>query len=135
MAPGEGAPAAGGVLVAPGVLAAAHQHLFCARLDLAVDDDDGGRGLVVSELNARQLPTSAANPAGNAFTCDETDLTRVHAARRVAAPQLNRVWCIKNPAKRHAVTGHPIACVRRGGCEGGALSCGAAPPPRPPDNN
>lgn len=38
-----------GTLVLPNVLAAHHQHLFCARLDMAVDDEDGGRGLVVSE--------------------------------------------------------------------------------------
>jgi hypothetical protein len=27
-----------------------HQHMFCARLDLAVDDHDGGKGLLVSEV-------------------------------------------------------------------------------------
>lgn len=27
-----------------------HQHMFCARLDLAVDDNDGGRHLLVSEV-------------------------------------------------------------------------------------
>ena len=27
-----------------------HQHMFCARLDMAVDDADGGKGLVVSEV-------------------------------------------------------------------------------------
>lgn len=28
------------------------QHIFSARLDLAVDDDEGGKGLVVSEVSA-----------------------------------------------------------------------------------
>jgi hypothetical protein len=38
-----------------------HQHLFCARLDLAVDDPAGGKGLVVSEvsqLDMTALPLS-----------------------------------------------------------------------------
>ena len=44
-----------GTLVLPNVLAAHHQHLFCARLDMAVDDEDGGRGLVVSEARPFSL--------------------------------------------------------------------------------
>lgn len=39
-----------GTLVAPGVNAQHHQHMFCARLDMAVDDPNGGAGLVVSEV-------------------------------------------------------------------------------------
>ncbi len=38
-----------GTLVAPGVNAQAHQHLFCARLDFSVDDPHGGKALTVSE--------------------------------------------------------------------------------------
>ena len=37
-------------MVAPGVNAQHHQHMFCARLDFAVDDPQGGKGLVVSEV-------------------------------------------------------------------------------------
>lgn len=40
-----------GILVGASVNAAHHQHLFNARLDLAVDDDHGGRNLVVSEVS------------------------------------------------------------------------------------
>jgi primary-amine oxidase len=138
--PGEERPSHG-ILVAPRVSATAHQHLFCARLDMAVDDEQGGRSLVVSEVccsacvvgaarrlmwrllrrashrvvratvctatrtlqvDARQQPTSDShNPLGNAFTCDETDLPSVHAAQRLAAPHLNRVWRIKNPQRLH----------------------------------
>lgn len=32
--------------VGPGVNAQHHQHMFCARLDPAVGDEDGGRGVV-----------------------------------------------------------------------------------------
>ena len=33
-----------------GVNAQHHQHMFCARLDMAVDDPQGGKGLYVSEV-------------------------------------------------------------------------------------
>lgn len=49
LSPGEARPSHG-ILVGPGVNAAAHQHLFCARLDMAVDDEQGGKDLVVSEV-------------------------------------------------------------------------------------
>jgi primary-amine oxidase len=40
-----------GTLVGPGVTAQHHQHLFCARLDMAVDDAQGGKSLLVSEAS------------------------------------------------------------------------------------
>jgi primary-amine oxidase len=52
LSPGEASPSHG-ILVGPGVNAAHHQHLFNARLDMAVDDDNGGRNLVVSEVGTR----------------------------------------------------------------------------------
>lgn len=55
LSPGETQPSHG-ILVGPGVNAAAHQHLFCARLDLAVDDEQGGRNVVVSEVGGRCRP-------------------------------------------------------------------------------
>ena len=39
-----------GTLVMEGVNAQHHQHMFCARLDMAVDDEEGGKGLYVSEV-------------------------------------------------------------------------------------
>eukprot|EP00878_Enallax_costatus_P018528 GHUV01019508.1.p1 GENE.GHUV01019508.1~~GHUV01019508.1.p1 ORF type:complete len:156 (-),score=22.34 GHUV01019508.1:1218-1685(-) len=39
-----------GTLVGAGVNAAHHQHLFSARLDLVVDDEQGGKDLVVCEV-------------------------------------------------------------------------------------
>ena len=49
LSPGEDEPEYG-TLVAPGVNAQHHQHMFCARLDMAVDDPNGGGALVVSEV-------------------------------------------------------------------------------------
>ena len=48
---GEEAPEYG-TLVMEGVNAQHHQHMFCARLDMAVDDEEGGKGLYVSEVTA-----------------------------------------------------------------------------------
>jgi primary-amine oxidase len=50
LSPDERSSSSHGTMVAPGVNAAAHQHLFSARLDPAVDDDQGGRDLVVAEV-------------------------------------------------------------------------------------
>ena len=46
---GETAPEYG-TLVVEGVNAQNHQHMFCARLDIAVDDEEGGKALYVSEV-------------------------------------------------------------------------------------
>ena len=37
-----------GVLMAPHLNAQIHQHFFQVRLDMAVDNDNGGEGLVVT---------------------------------------------------------------------------------------
>jgi primary-amine oxidase len=52
LSPGEASPSHG-ILVGGGVNAAHHQHLFNARLDMAVDDDNGGRNLIVSEVRSQ----------------------------------------------------------------------------------
>lgn len=39
-----------GVLVGPGVNAQHHQHMFCARIDPAVDDEEGGKAVLVKEV-------------------------------------------------------------------------------------
>eukprot|EP00775_Hariotina_reticulata_P002821 gene2821-3114_t len=96
-----------GITVAPGVVASNHQHLFCVRIDPSVDDDNGGKGLVVAEVNAEMLPFGPENPAGNAFRVTETPLLTVHTAMRMAAPEKARAWKIKNPAVINPITGQP----------------------------
>ncbi len=34
---------------------------------------------------------------------------RPHSAIRDAKPEVNRVWCIKNPQRHHPATGKPVA--------------------------
>jgi len=57
LSPGEdaGHPESG-TLVAPGVNAQHHQHMFAVRIDPAIDDAEGGKGVVVSEARAALLP-------------------------------------------------------------------------------
>ena len=66
-----------GAEVAPGVVGQIHQHLFCARLDMAVDGDQNS----VVECNTVAEPEGPANPYGNAFYLQENsarDRARPH---------------------------------------------------------
>jgi hypothetical protein len=62
------------------------------------------------KLNAqRESSHPDSNPAGNAFHETETDLTTTASAVRQAEPGAARVWRVKNPGRRHPVTGKPVA--------------------------
>ena len=65
MSPGEGPKPRWGTLVADRVNSQYHQHMFCARLDMAVDDEEGGKGLQVSEVcqsRSRNLVEASIDP-------------------------------------------------------------------------
>lgn len=110
VSPGEDPAApAWGTLVAPGVNAQFHQHMFSIRIDPAVDDGDGGAGLVVAEVDAVAVPKGPDNPAGNAFTVKETDLLSESEAQRECNAAVGRYWKIKNPGSTHPATGKPVA--------------------------
>lgn len=97
-------------IVAPGVSAQYHQHLFCMRVDFACDDPDGGKSLVVSEVDIEQVPEDPiSNPAGNAFTTKETVLKRESEAQRVMDPMKGRYWKVTNPKRRNKMTGAPVS--------------------------
>jgi primary-amine oxidase len=83
--------------IAPGLGAPFHQHLFSARLDMAVD----GNVNVVEEVDAVPLPVGPDNPWGNAFRARKTKLTRESEAMRVADNLKARVWHITNPTKQN----------------------------------
>jgi primary-amine oxidase len=91
-------------LVAPGVAAPVHQHIFCARLDLDIDGD----GNEVYEVNVDPQPTSIDNPAGNAFLPTATLLANEQDAQRLADPARSRSWKIVNPNVRNGL-GQPVA--------------------------
>lgn len=88
-----------GTEVSPGIFTPVHQHLFCARLDVAVDGEDN----TVHEVEVRQMPTGPDNPYGNAFTWDETQLKTEGEAQRVAKNELNRVWSVQSAHRKNHV--------------------------------
>jgi primary-amine oxidase len=89
--------------LAPGLGAPFHQHLFSARLDMAVD----GTANAVDEVDLARVPVGPANPYGNAFTRSVTRLSRESAAGRVAAPEVGRVWTVVNPSRTNRL-GQPV---------------------------
>ncbi|RLN98874.1 hypothetical protein BBJ28_00014494 [Nothophytophthora sp. Chile5] len=76
--------------MAPRLGAPCHQHLFSARLDVAID----GNKCHVDELEAKRLPISPENPRGNAFIRTATRLKTESEAQRVAAMDKCRIWRI-----------------------------------------
>ncbi|MFJ9418057.1 primary-amine oxidase [Streptomyces sp. NPDC101227] len=90
--------------VAPGLQAPFHQHLFCARLDPAVD----GHANTVEEIDVVPLPTGPDNPHGNAFTTRATPLADSADAGRLADTAAGRRWRITNPAAYNRM-GHTVA--------------------------
>ncbi|TCP49934.1 primary-amine oxidase [Tamaricihabitans halophyticus] len=89
--------------VAPGLAAPYHQHLFNARLDMAVD----GEPNAVDEVEVTRLPMGQDNPYGNAFTRSVHRLTSERQAQRMAAPDRGRVWHIVNPQRRNRLGEQP----------------------------
>ncbi|APE34744.1 tyramine oxidase [Nocardia mangyaensis] len=83
--------------VAPGLGAPFHQHLFSARLDMAVDGDVN----TVSEVDAVRVPVGPDNPWGNAFRAQKTTLLTESQAQRVADNRKARTWHITNPTKQN----------------------------------
>lgn len=90
--------------LAPGVFAPVHQHLFCARLDVAIDGEDNR----LIEVDAQRVPMGPDNPFGNAFSWSETPLTTEHAAQREADTSVARVWEVQSASRINRV-GRPTA--------------------------
>ena len=93
-----------GTLVAPGLNAPNHQHLFNIRLDWMVD----GRANSVYEVHAEAEPLGPENPHGNAFFAKDTLLRRESEAQQVIDPFSARYWKIVNPSVKNGL-GEPVA--------------------------
>ncbi|MFD0660682.1 primary-amine oxidase [Thermocatellispora tengchongensis] len=89
--------------VAPGLAAPYHQHLFSARLDMAVD----GPRNAVDEVDVATRPMGPGNPYGNAFGRTVTRLRTEAEARRDADAARGRTWHIVNPEVRNRL-GDPV---------------------------
>lgn len=85
--------------IAPGLFAPVHQHLFCARLDVAVDGDRNS----LAEVDAVGIPMGRDNPYGNAFTWTTTPIERESEAARLANTATARVWEVTSSTRRNAV--------------------------------
>jgi primary-amine oxidase len=89
--------------LAPGLGAPFHQHLFSARLDMAID---GFTNRVEEEDVVRQ-PMGAGNERGNAFSRRRTLLARESDGVREADACNGRTWIISNPDSRNRL-GAPV---------------------------
>ncbi|WP_066302078.1 primary-amine oxidase [Arthrobacter luteolus] len=90
--------------LAPGLGAPFHQHLFGARLEMALD----GTTNRVEEEDAVRVPMGPGNERGNAFTRKRTLLARESEAIRRADPAVGRTWHISNPESLNRL-GEPVA--------------------------
>jgi len=96
-----------GILCAPGVNSQVHQHMFCARLDMAVDGDKN----TVSEVDVVAAPEMGPdNPYGNLFGPKATVLKTEKEGVRMYDANKARAWKITNAeGKTNPITGKPTA--------------------------
>jgi primary-amine oxidase len=99
---GDDAPFA--TMVAPGLAAPYHQHMFNMRLDMEVD----GRHNSIEEVNAVAVPRGEDNPWGNAFTTTVTPLASEAQAVRRIDPSSSRYWRVVNRSRKNRL-GQPVA--------------------------
>ncbi|HEY1827961.1 MAG TPA: primary-amine oxidase [Acidimicrobiales bacterium] len=92
MAVGDGEPGRHANMIAPGLAAPFHQHLFNVRLDIEVDGSENA----VFEVDAVPSPPGDDNPWRNAFEAQATLLESELAARRKVDPSRSRTWKIVN---------------------------------------
>jgi len=106
MAVGDSGPGGHARMIAPGLAAPLHQHLFNVRLDMQVDGPDND----VYEVDAVPTgsPGSPENPYGNAFGTTVTLLESELAAQRDVDASRSRSWRIANRSRRNGV-GEPTA--------------------------
>ncbi len=99
-----GQPSGYGTMLTPGLYAPNHQHVFCTRLDMAVD----GPTNTVVEVDTVAAPAGDGNPFGNAFYAKPTALATEQEAQRLIDPFAARYWLITNPNAVNK-TGAPVA--------------------------
>lgn len=92
-----------GGMVLPGLGGPTHQHLFCARLHMAVD----GPRNSVTEHEFVPRPWGRDNPHGNVFDTTARTLARELDACREADGRTGRYWKIVNPNLANAVGNAP----------------------------
>ncbi|KXJ90345.1 copper amine oxidase [Microdochium bolleyi] len=99
----EGKKASWGNIVSPGVLAQNHQHIFCVRIDPAIDGHDN------TVVQQESLPLDFdphTNPMGNAYRVVDTPLNISGAFD--SNPSSARVFKVQNLAKLNPISGKPV---------------------------
>ncbi len=91
-------------VIAEGVAAPHHQHMFNARLDFDVD----GERNEIYEVDAERMPPGPDNPWLNAFRAKSTRLETEKRAQREVDAGASRTWRIVNPVARNGL-GQPTA--------------------------
>jgi primary-amine oxidase len=92
-----------GNVVSPGALAQNHQHIFCVRMDPAIDGHDN---TVVQEESHRVPMNPKTNPRGNFYEVRQDAIKR--STWLDAAPENNRIIKMVNPSKKNPVSGKPV---------------------------
>jgi primary-amine oxidase len=92
--------------LAPGLAAPYHQHLFCARLDMAVDEGPA----VIDEIDVATVPIDDGNPHGTAIGFRSTRLTRESEAVRRADASVDRTWRVSSAEATNRF-GRPVSYV------------------------
>ncbi len=90
--------------VAPNVAGPIHQHIFCVRLDMAVDGNSNN----VVEVNTEPLPPGPENPHNTAFAAREALLLSEHSAMRETNSASSRYWRVESSEKTNRL-GRPTA--------------------------
>ena len=107
--PASGEPSHGNV-IAPGLAAPHHQHLFCVRLDMDVDGpvNEVYEVDVVADPGRRRQPDGQRRSAPHA-----TRLDNERDAKRVVDPSRSRTWKIVEPerATTRSASPSPTSCV------------------------
>lgn len=92
-----------GVMVAPGVMAPIHQHIFCLRLDPAVDSYNQST-IMYEDVKARGW-NGTSNPYGVAFGVESTPIERESFLDLDA--RLNRAVKMVNTSRKNATSHKP----------------------------
>ena len=91
-----------GTVLAPGINAHYHQHIFSVRVDPMVD----GLHNSVVETDVVSLPYDpSSNHAGNAFITQSTTISKASDGARDINYEGDRRWAIVNPKRRHPYSG------------------------------
>lgn len=92
-----------GNVVSPGALAQNHQHIFCVRIDPAID---GHANTVVQQESLPLRIDDSTNPNGNRYEVRDTPIAKSSGID--AAPFNNRVFKIQNLDKVNPISGKPV---------------------------